>query len=110
MSFAVESSLLFRRQAKRLLKKYPSLVLELEDLIASLAEKPRQGVALGKDLYKIRLAIRSKGAGRSGGARVITCLKVVSERVILAAIYDKSELDNLTDRELTAIAKDAMDD
>lgn len=108
MSFAVESSRLFRRQAKRLLKKYPSLVLELEDLIASLAETPRQGVALGKDLYKIRLAIRSKGAGRSGGARVITCLKVVSERVILAAIYDKSELDNLTDRELAAIAKDAM--
>jgi len=108
VSFAVESSLLFRRQAKRLLKKYPSLVLELEDLIASLAETPKQGVALGKDLYRIRLAIRSKGAGRSGGARVITCLKVVSKRVILAAIYDKSELDNLTDRELAAIAKDAM--
>ena len=108
MGFAVESSLLFQRQAKRLLKKYPSLVTELEELIASLAASPKQGVALGKDLYKVRLAIRSKGSGRSGGARVITCLKVVSERVILAAIYDKSELDTLTDRELAAIAKKVL--
>jgi hypothetical protein len=110
VGFAVESSLLFQRQAKRLLKKYPSLVTELEDLITSLAVSPKQGVALGKDLYKVRLAIRSKGSGRSGGARVITCLKVVSQRVILAAIYDKSELDTLTDRELAAIARNVLGD
>ena len=108
MSFVVESSLRFSKQAKRLLKKYPSLTSELAVLIEELTNDPRQGTPLGKNLYKIRLAIKSKSAGRSGGARVITCVKVVSRRVILAAIYDKSEVDTMTDRELAQVAIDNL--
>lgn len=77
MSFEVLITSDFKRDSKSLLKKYKSLKTEILDLIASLEEDPTQGTPLGIDCYKIRLAIKSKGKGKSGGARVITCVKVV---------------------------------
>ena len=93
----------FESQAKKLLKKYPSLKNDLLELRDSLKQDPFQGTPLGKDCYKIRLAISSKGQGKSGGGRVITCVKVVHDTVYLIAIYDKSEKENLTDKELKAM-------
>jgi mRNA-degrading endonuclease RelE of RelBE toxin-antitoxin system len=66
----------FKSEAKRLGKKYYSLDDDLEQLVKSLLENPLQGVSLGNNLYKILLAIKSKGKGKSGGARVITMLRV----------------------------------
>jgi hypothetical protein len=48
----------FRAEAKPLLKKYYSLVDEIDELIDSLLKNPKQGESLGKDCYKIRLAIK----------------------------------------------------
>ncbi len=53
-------------------KKYPSLKSDLFKLIKQLEANPLIGTLLGKDFYKIRLSISSKGKGKSGGARVIT--------------------------------------
>jgi len=47
-----------------------------------------------------RLAIASKGRGKSSGARVITHFYVENETVFLLAIYDKSEQDDISDKEL----------
>src|SRR5690606_41108973 len=58
------------------------------------------GTNLGKDCYKVRMAITSKGRGRSGGARVITCVRVVKTTVFLLTIYDKSESESIRDKEL----------
>jgi hypothetical protein len=65
-----------------------------------LQANPITGVPLGNDCYKIRLAITSKGKGRSGGARIITCVKVVQENIFLLAIYDKSAMENIDDKTL----------
>lgn len=92
------------RQAKRLSKKYPSFKADLLALIDDLAINPSQGTPLGKDLFKIRLAIRSKAKGRSGGARAITCARLVHNTVYLAHIYDKSDRSTLTDAELKRLA------
>ncbi len=105
MSYKVSSIPLFDAQAKRLAKKYPSLKKELLGLIESLAENPTQGNSMGKNFYKIRLAISSKGKGKSGGARVITYLKVVQENIYLASIYDKSEQVDISVKELENILK-----
>ncbi len=67
MNFSVIPSDKFKKEAKRLSKKYPSLKEELADLNDTLAEKPETGTPLGNDTYKIRLAIKSKGKGKSGG-------------------------------------------
>jgi hypothetical protein len=46
------------------------------------------------------MAIESKSGGKSGGARIITCVKIVKETVFLVSVYDKSEIDNIPDDEL----------
>ncbi|MFC3365963.1 type II toxin-antitoxin system RelE/ParE family toxin [Pedobacter fastidiosus] len=62
--------------------------------------EPEIGIPIGKNCYKIRIAIASKGKGKSGGARIITNFVVSDGIVYLLAIYDKSEKDNITDKEL----------
>lgn len=97
----------FERDSKRLTRKYPSLSKDLEKLIDTLEIEPYTGTPLGKDCYKIRLAIASKGTGKSGGGRVITCVKVVRDTVYLLALYDKAEKENLADKELDQLLKAA---
>ncbi|HRP58328.1 type II toxin-antitoxin system RelE/ParE family toxin [Agriterribacter sp.] len=105
MSYNVSSIPLFDKQAKRLAKKYPSLKKDLMELLKSLTNNPEQGTALGNGFYKIRVAISSKGKGKSGGARVITYVKVTVTTVYLTSIYDKSEKSAITDKELKQIFK-----
>jgi hypothetical protein len=105
MSYNIASIPLFDKQAKRLAKKYPSLKRDLAGLIEKLTDEPEQGTALGNSFYKIRLAIDSKGKGKSSGARVITYVKVARNTVYLASIFDKSEKSAITDKELKQIFK-----
>lgn len=100
MSFEVLTTSDFKRNSKPLLKKYKSLKTEILKLITSLEEDPTQGTPLGNDVYKIRLAISSKGKGKSGSARVITCAKIIQDTVYLLTIYSKSEKENISDEEL----------
>ncbi len=105
----------FRKAVKSLLKKYASLLDELADLEAELLKHPRLGTPLGSDAYKIRLKIKSKGKGKSGGARIISHLETeligiveTKEELIivnLIAIYDKSETESITDKELKKLIR-----
>ena len=89
----------FKRQFRQLRKKYHSLTDDLEDFQQSLKENPFQGDDLGGGVRKIRMAITSKGKGKSGGARVLTLNVLVSDDadVTLLTIYDKNEIDNVSD-------------
>lgn len=56
-------------------------------------ENPFQGTELSPGIRKIRMAITSKGRGKSGGARIITYTIITAEsegRVYLMNAYDKS--------------------
>lgn len=105
MSYSVKTISVFDRQIKRLTKKFPSLKKELQTLIVQLAEDPTSGTSIGHNCYKIRMAIASKGKGKSGGARVITHILFKNETVYLLSIYDKSDLENLTDKEIQDLLK-----
>jgi mRNA-degrading endonuclease RelE of RelBE toxin-antitoxin system len=105
MSFNVKTISVFELQAKRLMKKFPSLKKEIQTLISELKEKPEKGTSIGHNCYKIRLAITSKGKGKSGGARVITHLVFKDGTVYLLSIYDKSDIENLTDKEVLELIK-----
>ncbi len=70
-----------------------------------MEQKPEQGTSLGNNCYKIRMAVGSKGKGKSGGARVITNFVVSESTVFLIAIYDKSEKEDLTGKELDELLK-----
>lgn len=100
MSYNVFYTENFRKDAKRLAKKHSSLKKDIEILIGSLEQDPVQGKPLGKDCFKICMAISSKRKGKSGGARVITCVLIEDTEVYLLAIYDKSEKEDIPDKEL----------
>ncbi|WP_374950408.1 type II toxin-antitoxin system RelE/ParE family toxin [Mucilaginibacter sp.] len=100
MSFNIIPTERFEKELKRLVKKHLSLKADLIKLISTLKNNPSFGIPLGNNCYKIRLAISSKGKGKSGGARVITYVKIVEERIFLLSIYDKSESDTITDSEI----------
>ncbi|MFO0478625.1 MAG: type II toxin-antitoxin system RelE/ParE family toxin [Bacteroidota bacterium] len=106
MSYSIELSANFKKEAKRLTKKYPSLKTELAELFTELEENPTTGTPLGNDIYKIRLAIASKNKGKSSGARVLSFVKVTQTTVLLFSIYNKGEIDNLTDKEIKELIKD----
>jgi hypothetical protein len=105
MSYNIIPTHKFIREIKRLVKKFPSLKEEYAALITELKNNPTAGTPLGDDCYKIRLAIASKNKGKSGGARVITYVVVDDTTAFLLTIYDKSELDNISDKELKAMIK-----
>ena len=100
MSYNIIAVPTFRKELKKLAKKYPSLKTDLATFFETLEQNPEQGTFLGKDCYKIRLSITSKGKGKSAGARIITHIVVTEETVYLLSIYDKSDKANLTDKEL----------
>lgn len=100
MSYSIETIPSFDRQIKRLAKKYKSVKTDLKNLADQLQEAPELGTALGQNCYKVRLAIKSKGKGKSGGSRLITHVHIAGETVFLLSIYDKSEKANLEEGEL----------
>ena len=101
----IKSSPQFRSEAKQLTKKYPSLADEIAQLYKELHNNPRMGEPLGLDCFKIRLAVASKGGGKSGGTRVITCVRIVKDQIDLLSIYDKSERSTYKKHELVALIK-----
>lgn len=108
MNYKILTYQAFDKEAKRLSKRYKSLKEDILRLTKSLLENPTQGADLGNGIHKVRMAIASKGKGKSGGARVITVLITISEEEMeigLHYIYDKSDRASLTDSELQNILK-----
>ncbi len=103
MSYSIIAVPRFRKELKKLAGKYPSLKNEFAGLIESLEINPEQGAAIGKNCYKIRLAIKSKGKGKRGGARVIIHVVTADTVIYLLAIYDKADKENLTNKELAEL-------
>jgi mRNA-degrading endonuclease RelE of RelBE toxin-antitoxin system len=100
MSYKFSATPAFEKQVKRLSKNFPSLPEDLLLLKKELTENPTSGASLGNNCYKVRVQIKSKGKGKSGGARVITCVLLVDKEIYMLDIYDKSEKENITQTEL----------
>jgi len=90
----------FKRELKKLAKRFSSLKSDFSALLGHLQQNPQQGILLGNHCYKIRMAVTSKGKGKSGGARVITYLQPCESTLYLLSIYDKSNKENVSDKEL----------
>ena len=95
----------FRAAYKRLKKRHKSLQQDFERLLASLLQDPMQGVELEGGSRKVRMAITSKGRGKSGGARVIIRVRIVADELQLLYIYDKADYENVSDIFLRDIMK-----
>lgn len=94
MSFRIIPTPTFAKSLKVLAKRHKSIKSDIEELRKVLEEDPLQGAELTPDIRKIRMAIKSKGGGKSGGARIITYNVLTTEldgEVYLLEIYDKSD-------------------
>lgn len=105
MNYSIIATPKFKKELKRLAKKYSSLKNEFAALLDELEKNPTIGTSLGNNCYKIRISIASKGKGKSGGARVITYVLVTDKTIFLLNIYDKSEQDNISDKEILLLIK-----
>ena len=99
----------FERGAKALRKKYPSFESDYDTFLNELEANPYGGESLGQHTYKNRMAITSKGKGKSGGARVLTYnLQRQSDDevlITLMTIYDKSDIDNVSDAYIRSLVR-----
>ena len=98
----------FALELKQLAKRYPSIRDDYETFLKELRENPLMGTKLGKKLRKVRFAIASKGKGKSGCARVITHTVLVATdgaNITLVTIYDKSDQESISNKELQQLMK-----
>lgn len=103
MSYNILTIPPFDKQLKRLAKKYPSIKSDIIQLIAELQDKPNSGTHLGNNCYKVRMAITSKGKGKSAGARIITHFILKSECIYMLSIYDKGDQSSIDDNEIDSL-------
>lgn len=109
MNFEIQTTNYFDAEAKRLAKRHRSFIDDLKDFQGSLLANPYQGTELSPGIRKIRMAIGSKGRGKSGGTRVITLTYLVNAQdgvVILLLIYDKADASNIKKNVVHKIVED----
>ena len=87
-----------------MIKKYRSLKSELEELEIQLQQNPKTSIQIHENVFKIRIAVKSKGKGKSGGMRMVTFVEFElvknedSADVYLLSIYDKSDRANISNQ------------
>ena len=105
MSYKIITIPSFDKDLKLLSKKHKSISKDYDELLDNLELNPKMGVEILENCFKIRMAITSKGKVKSGGARVITFFYVKDETVYLLSIYDKSDDENISDKEIRDLIK-----
>jgi len=94
MSYEVRVVDEFKKDVKKLLKKYRSIKTDILNLIENLEEDYNIGINLGSNLYKIRVKNSDIG-GKSGGYRVIYYTKLTNGRIYLLTIFSKTQKENI---------------
>lgn len=97
----------FEKELKQLARKYPSIDKDFELLLHELTEKPTGGISLGNNCFKVRMNIKSKKAGKRGGARIITCVKLISSKLYLVSIFDKADKESISKEAINLILKNS---
>lgn len=105
MSYKIVTIPSFNKDLKSLSKRHKSIAKDYAKLLDDLEQNPKMGVEILKNCFKIRMAIASKGKGKSGGARVITYVYIQAETVYLPSIYDKSDDETFSDTEIRDLIK-----
>jgi mRNA-degrading endonuclease RelE of RelBE toxin-antitoxin system len=105
MSVSIFYSHEFKRNVRKLLKKYPHLPDDLDEFIDSLQTGNIEGDFLqhvGCEVYKARIKNSDNKKGKSGGYRIIYYCKQ-DEQIFLVTIYAKSEQEDVSAQKIRSI-------
>jgi len=100
MSFTVIEQKLYLKAVKKLSKKYKNIELDVKSFLLSIDSIEDLGVELKNNVYKVRIANSNKNKGKSAGYRLISYIKITNNELHLIYIYDKSSLENISEKEL----------
>jgi hypothetical protein len=98
MNYNIIVSENFKKEFKPLLKKYPSLKLDLQNLLNNIEKELALSTDLGGGFRKIRIKITSKNKGSSGGGRIITHETIVAidnTNLVFGSIYNKGDFETI---------------
>ncbi len=96
----------FKKNTKKLSKKYKKIKVDILELVNQLESDPHNiGIHLFNNCYKIRIPNSSIPTGKSGGFRVITYFIDKSSNVYLLTIYSKSDQENILDSKIVDLIK-----
>lgn len=88
----------FKKQLKKLKKKYPRVK---EDLLAVIdIVDPQNEISIGRSIFKVRVASTDMQKGKSGGFRAYLYFYVKKDLIVPLCIYPKSNTESITDNEL----------
>ncbi|MCE7054407.1 hypothetical protein LZF95_06955 [Algoriphagus sp. AGSA1] len=110
MTYKLAFTKSFGRELKKLKKKHPSILADLDKIAVELLEKPSLGDPVYKNCYKVRVPISSMNKGKSGSARLITYVVYSKSTIFLIAIFTKAERSSIPDKEIKLLIKELEDE
>ena len=105
MSYNVLALDEFKKNTKKLSKKYNKTKLDILKVIEQLENDPQVGTHLFNNCYKIRVPNSSIPTGKSGGFRIITYFVDELSNVYLLTIYSKSDQESIADSKIIELIK-----
>ncbi len=106
MTYRLVPTKAFSRELKRLKKKYPSILTDLDKISKELVNTPSLGDQVYKNCYKIRVPISSMNKGKSGSARLITYVVYTNSIIFLVDIFTKAERASISEKEIKMLIKE----
>ena len=110
MSYNIQTTATFKKDLKRLSKRFRSLHDDILSFIKELQANPFLGTDLGDGVHKVRVAITNKGRGKSGGARIITYTNVLVDieegDIYLLTMYDKADQDTIFGKQIQLLIQE----
>jgi len=102
-TFNIIEQRLYLKSIKKLSKKFKNISKDVNVFLDNIKTIDDLGVELKSNVYKVRIANSNKNRGKSSGYRLISYLKIVDNDLHLLYIYDKSLIENLTEKEIDNI-------
>ncbi|SHO81121.1 hypothetical protein MNB_SV-15-603 [hydrothermal vent metagenome] len=92
----------FKKELKKLAKKYKNIKYDYKNLLELLSTSNPKDIAtfLGNNCYKIRLKNSDNHKGKSAGYRVIYLIVEADNNIVLLSIYSKSDFENISENEI----------
>lgn len=108
LGYEIQRTKLFEKLVNVLQKRFKHIESDIDGFGDNLDELSKLGVHLGKNIYKVRIANSDKNKGKSSGYRLISYLKLEDATLTYVYIYDKSDLESLSEKQLDKIVMDSV--